>query len=63
MRISNSVRFDRPAYAVDANAKQPAQWVQVAALVLGAILCVAIALLSAVALQQSSAGVTWTPLG
>ena len=63
MRISNSVRFDCPAYAVDANAKRPARCVQVAALVLGAILCVAIALLSAVALQLSSAGITWTPLG
>lgn len=62
MHISDSGRLDRPAYAVDANAKRPAWWVQVAAMVPGAILYVAVALLSAVALQQSGAGVAWTPL-
>ena len=63
MHISNCGRYERPVYAVDANAKWSVRWVQVAASVLGAILCVAIAFLSAVALQLSSAGITWTPLG
>ena len=63
MRISVSGRLDRPAYAVDASAKRLAWWVQVATMILGVILYVTVAVLSAVALHQSGAGVTWTQPG
>ena len=63
MHISNFGRSERPVYAVDANAKRPSWWIQVTAMVPIAALYVAIAFLSAVALQQSGAGVFWTPLG
>ena len=63
MHISSFGRPGRPVYAVDANAKRPSWWVQVAAIVPIAIPYVTIAFLSAVALQQSGAGVTWTPPG
>ena len=63
MYISDIGRLNRHDRAVDADAKRLAWWVQVAAMVPVAISYVIVALLSCAALQQSGAGVAWTPLG
>ncbi len=63
MHISNFERLERRVYTVSASARRPFWWGRVATMVPIAILCVAIAFLSAIALQQSGAGVSWTPLG